>query len=114
MAAAGLWTTPSDLARFAISIQRARIGLPGSILSKEMARLMTTPFIPGSFGLGFELLRPADKEKKFFGHTGGNAGYRCMLLATLEGGNGIVVMTNGDEFKAVSEIASKIAELYGW
>lgn len=114
MAAAGLWTTPSDLARFAMSIQRSRLGLPDGLLSKEMAVLMTTPFIPGSYGLGFELLRPADKEKRFFGHTGGNAGYRCMLLATLNGGSGVVVMTNGDEFKAVSEIVGAVVTAYGW
>ncbi|MEO8026726.1 MAG: serine hydrolase domain-containing protein [Bryobacteraceae bacterium] len=114
MAAAGLWTTPSDLARFAMSIQRARLGMRDAILSKQMAQLMTTPFIPGSFGLGFEMLRPQDKEKKYFGHTGGNAGYRCMLLATLEGGNGVVVMINGDDFKAVSEITGKIVAEYGW
>ena len=114
MAAAGLWTTPSDLARFAMAIQKARLGLPDAILSKELAGLMTTPFIPGSFGLGFELLRPNDPEKRFFGHTGGNAGYRCMLLATLNGGNGVVVMTNGEEFEAVSEIVNAAVAAYGW
>ena len=114
MAAAGLSTTPSELARLAIAIQQAREGMPGSIISKPLAQLMTTQYIPGSFGLGFELLRPNEKEKRFFGHTGGNVGYRCMLLATLQGGNGVVVMTNGDEFKAVSEIVNKVVSEYGW
>ena len=114
MAAAGLWTTPSDLARFAIAIQRARLGLAGAVLSRESARLMTTEFLPGSFGLGFELLLPSDKEKRFFGHTGGNKGFRCILLASLRDGNGVVVMTNGDVFDAVSEIARKILAGYGW
>jgi len=113
MAAAGLWTTPTDLAHFGIAIQRARLGLENSILSKKMAMLMTTPYMPGSFGLGFEMLRPAPVQK-YFGHTGGNFGYRCMLLATLEGGDGVVVMINGDEFKAVAEIATKVASLYGF
>jgi CubicO group peptidase (beta-lactamase class C family) len=114
MAAAGLATTPSELARFAISIQQAREGVPGSILSKQLAQMMTTPYIPGSYGLGFESLRANEKEKRFFGHTGGNVGYRCMLLATLQGGNGVVVMTNGDEFKAVSEVVNKVIAEYGW
>jgi CubicO group peptidase (beta-lactamase class C family) len=114
MAAAGLSTTPTELARFAIEIQRARQGLPGAITSKELAQLMTTAHIPGSFGLGFELLRSSDKEKRFFGHTGGNVGYRCMLLVTLVGGNGVVVMTNGDEFKAVSDIVNMVVTEYGW
>ena len=36
------------------------------------------------------------------------------LLATRAGGNGVVIMTNGDEFKAVSEIALRIVAEYGW
>ncbi len=112
--AAGLSTTPSDLARFAMAIQRARMGLPGAILSKDLARLMTTPSIPGSYGLGFEPMPMREKEKRHFGHTGGNVGYRCMLEASLEGGNGVVVMTNGDEFKAVAEIVRKVMSEYGW
>ncbi len=114
MAAAGLWTTPSDLARFAMAIQRSRLGLPGAILSKELAISMTTASIPGSFGLGLELLRPNDAEKRFFGHTGGNFGYRCMLLATLNGGNGVAVMINGDQFEAVFEIVNATVAAYGW
>ena len=114
MAAAGLWTTPTELAKFAIAIQRARLGLPDAILSKELAISMTTASIPGSFGLGLEPLRPSDAEKRFFGHTGGNFGYRCMLLATLNGGNGVVVMTNGDQFEAVSQIVNAAVAAYGW
>jgi len=114
MAAAGLWTTPSELAKFAIAIQRARLGLPDAILSKELAISMTTAIIPGSYGLGFEPMRPSDTEKRFFGHTGGNFGYRCMLLATLNGGNGVVVMTNGDQFEAVSQIVNAAVAAYGW
>lgn len=114
MAAAGLTTTPSDLARFAIAIQEARDGRPGAVIPKALALAMTSPYMPGSFGLGFEIMRASEKEKRFFGHTGGNVGYRCMLLATLQGGNGVVVMTNGDEFKAVSEIVTKTVAEYGW
>jgi CubicO group peptidase (beta-lactamase class C family) len=114
MAAAGLSTTASDLARFAIAIQKARLGQNPGLLSSELANAMTTPVLPDSFGLGFELFRKDDAEKRFFGHTGGNVGYRCWLLATRTGGNGVVIMTNGDEFKAVSEIALRIVAEYGW
>ncbi len=113
MAAAGLTTTASDLARFAIAIQRARLGL-SSILSRPDALLMTTPYLPDSFGLGFEQFPPKEKEKKYFGHSGGNHGYRCWLLASLDGGHGFVILTNGDEWKAVSEIADKVREEYAF
>ena len=119
MAAAGLWTTPSDLARFGIEIQKARAGRPGAILSKEMADLMATPekdiaALPGGglYGHGFEVFRRSGKL--YFGHTGGNQGYRCMLAMTPEGGNGVAVMTNGDVFTVVARIVERINGDYGF
>lgn len=114
MAAAGLTTTASDLARFGVAIQKARLGVENGLLSQELANAMVTPVLPDSFGLGFESFRKDDAEKKYFGHTGGNAGYRCWLLVTKNGGNGVVIMTNGDEWKAVQDIALRIATDYGW
>lgn len=114
MAAAGLTTTASDLARFGIAIQKARLGVENGLLSQDLANAMVTPVLPDSFGLGFESFRKDDADRKFFGHTGGNAGYRCWLLVTKSGGNGVVIMTNGDEWKAVQDIALRIAADYGW
>jgi CubicO group peptidase (beta-lactamase class C family) len=114
MAAAGLSTTASDLARFGIAMQRARLG-QGGVLSRENALLMTTPLpLPEAFGLGLENFPPKEKEQKYFGHTGGNEGYRTWLLATKEGGDGLVVLTNDNEWKAVKEIADKVREVYGF
>jgi CubicO group peptidase (beta-lactamase class C family) len=114
MAAAGLSTTASDLARFGIALQRARLG-QGGLLSRDNALLMTTPVpVPEAFGLGLENFPPKEKDQKYFGHTGGNAGYRTWLLASKDGGNGVVVLTNGDEWKAVKEIADEVREVYGF
>lgn len=114
MAAAGLTTTASDLARFAIAIQKARLGLNPGLLSAELANAMTTPVLPDSQGLGLELFRRADADRRFFGHTGGNKGYRCWLLATRTGGNGVAILTNGDEWDAVAAIGTRIIAEYGW
>ncbi len=38
MAAAGLWTTPTDLARFAIELEGSYLGTTNRILTKEMTR----------------------------------------------------------------------------
>lgn len=114
MAAAGLTTTASDLARFGIAIQKARLGVESGLISQDLANAMVTPVLPDSFGLGFESFRKDDADKKFFGHTGGNAGYRCWLLITKNGGNGVVILTNGDEWKAVQDIALRMVAEYGW
>ncbi len=123
MAAAGLYTTPSDLARFAIEVQRARLGQSTRVLGKAMAELMVTPepvapipFGPGTlrYGHGFELYEVAGRTA--FGHTGGNEGYRTWLLATTDGGNGAVVMINASaSFQdTVAPIAQTIMQTYGW
>ena len=97
-------------------MQRARLGLEGALLPRDLANLMTTPVLPDGFGLGFELFPKSEGEadRRFFGHTGGNKGYRCWLLATRAGGDGIVVLTNGDSFDAVREIAVRARTEYGW
>jgi CubicO group peptidase (beta-lactamase class C family) len=52
MAAAGLWTTPSDLAKVAIEVSLAEGGTSSRVLSQAMTRQMLTPQA-GDFGLGF-------------------------------------------------------------
>jgi CubicO group peptidase (beta-lactamase class C family) len=54
MAAAGLWTTPTDLARFLMEIQQALQGR-SKILTPAMARQMVT-VQKGSYGLGLVYL----------------------------------------------------------
>src|SRR5262249_3917040 len=51
MAAAGLWTTPSDLARFAVELQESLRGRSNRILTAASVRRMLTPG-PGDYGLG--------------------------------------------------------------
>jgi CubicO group peptidase (beta-lactamase class C family) len=112
MAAAGLWTTPSDLARFALGLERALEGKPGSLLSKETAAKMITPVHENfGLGLGIEERGPA----AYFTHSGGNEGFRCLLLAHRDRGYGAVIMTNaegGDEI--IPEIVRSIAAAYQW
>ncbi len=45
MAAAGLWTTPSDLARWIIEMQNSLLGKANHVLSFEMTRTMLTKVI---------------------------------------------------------------------
>jgi CubicO group peptidase (beta-lactamase class C family) len=112
MAAAGLWTTSEDLARFAIAIARARRGDPGSFLSKEMALRMTTPF-SGEVGLGFFMQKRG--AETFFGHNGSDEGFQALLIMHREKGYGAAVLANSDNGIALAdEIVAGLSREYKW
>ena len=112
MAAAGLWTTPSDLARFAIELQQAYAGNSSKVISQAMVKQMLTKQA-GDYGLG---LGVGGEGKTFtFSHGGSNEGFKCMLVAFAETGQGAVVMTNGDQgSRLADELLRAIAKEYGW
>ena len=112
-AAAGLWTTPSDLARFAIEVQRAIRGPKGAVLTQASAREMLAPVGVGGFAVGLGLAQRG--EGWYFSHGGANWGYRCNLLAHVRKGYGVVMMTNGDAGgQLVGEIEARVAAAYNW
>jgi CubicO group peptidase (beta-lactamase class C family) len=112
MAAAGLWTTPSDLARAAIEIQNDYAGTSNILLSKEMARQMLT-HQKDSWGLGVALSDAGQVLR--FGHGGSNEGFQCDLEAYIGSGQGIAVMTNADGGRAlIGEIKRAVAQEYLW
>ena len=111
MAAAGLWTTPSDLARFAINVQNSLSGKSNGVLSQKMARRMTTPVL-SNYGLGLQI--GGSKANPYFSHGGGNEGFKCSLTV-YNNGDGAVIMTNSDTgFLLANDILRSIADEYGW
>jgi CubicO group peptidase (beta-lactamase class C family) len=112
-AAAGLWTTPSDLARLAIEVQTAVRGPKGTVLTQASAREMTAPVGTGPFAVGFAVEKRS--EGWYFSHGGSNWGFRCSMVAHIRKGYGVVVMTNGDAGGGViGEIEARVASAYGW
>lgn len=111
MAAAGLWTNPSDLARFAIGLQKMLAGGKGP-LDKAMAQNMITPRLEG-YGLG---LFVEDKGRaQYFSHGGADEGFQAQLYASANRGYGAVIMTNSDNgTKLMPEILRAIAAVYFW
>jgi CubicO group peptidase (beta-lactamase class C family) len=110
-AAAGLWTTPSDLARYAIEVQKSLNGKSKRVISQKMTRQMLTPGL-NNWGLGLSIGGSAPHQ--YFQHQGGNEGYRCSLVA-FEDGDGAVLMTNSDNgIMLINQVIGTIAHEYGW
>jgi CubicO group peptidase (beta-lactamase class C family) len=112
-AAAGLWTTPADLAQFVIEVQTAVRGPKGRVLSQAFAREMVTPVGTGPFAVGLTIEKRG--EGWYFLHGGSNWGFRADMLGHVRKGYGVVIMTNGDNGTAlINEIEARIAAAYGW
>jgi CubicO group peptidase (beta-lactamase class C family) len=112
MAAAGLWSTPSDLLAWAMAIADARAGRPLAVLSQASAKAMLTPQ-KGPAGLG-PFVRGEGRALRF-GHPGWTEGFHSELVYFPELGKGAVVMVNGVGGRPlVREILYAIAAEYGW
>jgi CubicO group peptidase (beta-lactamase class C family) len=106
-AAAGASSTPEDLAKMVIEIQKAYHG-QGKVLSQETAQEMLKP----KSGLGVAV--PPVKGTRYFFHTGENQGFRCIIVGNTDG-QGAVIMTNSNNGTPLyREVLTRIAEVYGW
>jgi len=114
LAAAGLWSTPSDLLRFGHALQRAWAGEAGAILPRELARGALTAVAPGDdFGLGFQLF--ADGGVPAFGHGGSNQGFRALIYFVRDRQDGFALLTNGDGGDSMIAPAQRLVlERRGW
>lgn len=118
-AAAGLWTTPTDLLTLSAHLLAVREGsLAEGVVSEETLRAMLTPHHAGdegfrNWGLGFGLQGTGDAFR--FGHGGSNEGFRAQWTVLPQRGQGVVVMTNGDRGGLLAtEIIRAVADAHGW
>lgn len=112
MAAAGLWTTPTDLALYAIEVEQSLAGKANHVLSADMTRQMLTPGM-GHWGLGLEI--GGSDADPYFSHGGANEGFRNNFAAYEKNGEGAFVMTNGDNGGQIAdEVMRSVAAEYHW
>src|ERR1700691_1444315 len=112
MAAAGLWTTPSDLAKFGIETALSKQGKANPVLSEAMTRERLKPQIE-NVGLGFFLGDGGNPAE--FGHDGDDEGFQARLIMFADSGKGVAIMSNSDAGLTIANfVQESIAKEYGW
>jgi CubicO group peptidase (beta-lactamase class C family) len=117
MAAAGLWTTASDLARWSIALSRAYRGESSGVLSPAMARQMLTTQVtvppPSNARWGLAVGLAGADESLAFSHGGRDEGFVAQLTMYPAKGVGLVVMMNGVNGSLIGEIMRAFEETHG-
>lgn len=112
LTAAGLWTTPTDLARYEMEVQRSLAGKANHVLSQQMTKEMLTAG-KGNWGLGLEI--GGSTADPYFSHGGINTGFEGLFVAYENHGDGAAVMTNAQGgLRLATEVMQSIAVAYGW
>ena len=113
MAAAGLWTNPTDLCRYVIETQLAWKGESHKVLSPEMTRFRLTPILEDA-ALGTFVNSRVTGSYKYFNHNGGNEGFSCTAIGCRDSGDGVVIMINSESWPIIEEITNSVATVYEW
>ncbi|MBM3814923.1 MAG: beta-lactamase family protein [Acidimicrobiia bacterium] len=116
MAAAGLWTTAADLARWAIEIPKSLAGRSNRVLSRETTTEMLTAQAHhegGAHGLGPALGIRAGNV--IFSHGGRDQGFDALLIANAQTGQGAAILINANNNRGfITELLRAIAAEYRW
>ena len=111
-AAAGLWTTPEDLAKFAIGLQKTAAGESTTVMTQALAQEMLRRQVE-DWGLGVGVFGEGAASR--FSHGGANEGFRALWVGYRDRPSGVVVMTNSDAGGAVAnDVIRTVAHEYGF
>jgi len=114
-AAGGLWTTPADLCKFIIELQRSFKGESNKVLTQPtVKKMMTAVADAGRDSVGLGVFFPKTRSARYFSHGAGNQGFRGVYFGSLEGGRGVVIFTNSEEGNILTELAGSVAKVYHW
>lgn len=112
MAAAGLWSTAGDLAKWVIDVQRSYQQGQGVVIGKASATLMLTPTTEPETGTGLFLQRNGGQI--YFEHGGWDEGFCAQFIAHRDKGYGVVVMINANQPDFMWELIRSVARAYDW
>ena len=126
MAAGGLWTTPTDLAKFFIEIALSKQGKSNKLIDQKMTKEMFKihsnnvtefPFgnneFPDRMGLGVFL---GDiTQPNIFGHIGDTEGFQSSVIMDSKSGKGVVIMSNSPFGILMGDyVINIISKQYNW
>ena len=113
LAAGGLWSTPTDLAKLLIVVARAYRGDDTRLLNQATARAMLSPQNGGPYGLGAALA--GSGRDLVVMKRGQNVGYQGYMLMYPETGQGMVVMTGSDNGTTLATaLLRRAAAIFHW
>ena len=113
MAAAGLWTNPTELATLLIEVQKSLKGESALFKKETIGEMLTPQKVAGHIGIGFFLNGKGDSLR--YQHGGWDEGFVTQVTAYGNLGMGAVVMVNSNEgYPLLNEIMKAIALEYEW
>ncbi|MBK8500805.1 MAG: beta-lactamase family protein [Saprospiraceae bacterium] len=110
-AAAGLWTTPTDIGKYIIEMQQAYQGKSSKVINQEMVKLHTTP-VKNDIAMGTYIQNR--NGEKYFVHTASNEGFSGLFIGGLTNGKGAAIFVNSDDASIAFELVNSIALEYNW
>lgn len=110
-AAAGLWTTPTDICKYILEMQRAYEGKSSKVLNQEMVKLHTTPV---KYDVAMGTFIQNRNGEIYFNHSASNEGFSGLFMGGLTNGKGAAVFVNSDDASIAFELLNSIALAYDW
>jgi len=110
-AAAGLWTTPTDICKYIVEMQQAYQGKSSKVLNQEMVKLHVTPY-KNDVAMG-TFIQNRNGEK-YFDHTASNEGFSGLFIGGLTNGKGAAIFVNSENASILFELVNTIALVYNW
>ena len=112
-AAAGLWSTPTDLAKLLVQLAQTWQGFSSIFLHRRTLEEILTRQNGGPYGLGAAVA--GDGASLVLMKRGQNIGYQGYLILYPATGQGMVVMTNSDNGSKLAEaLIKRAAAAYDW
>jgi CubicO group peptidase (beta-lactamase class C family) len=112
-AAAGLWSTPTDLAKLLVQLANVWQGFSSITLRRSTLEEILARQNGGPYGLGAAVA--GDGASLVLMKRGQNVGYQGYLILYPATGQGMVVMTNSDNGSKLAEaLIERAAAAYDW